>query len=289
MIRGVILVRCATARTVEKKQIPEGNDRKDGKGNDAAVEADLAGEVELGYFKVAGLGDFEVSRGSLDDEDGDVGALEEAGLVGASELIGCSFSESPAEEGDGRTLRRLGVDDELAGNGGGDEGAVGGALDLLDGVDGRCGDDRGAVLFNGDNGPLDGGGVDERADGVVNENDVLGAGGGKLGESVGDRLLAIVAADDDVDFARQAMLGEHGGDARLLRVAHCDVDAGDGRDVQEGPQGVDQNRKALELEKLLGHATRCVGHAGADTGGGDDDEDRHGKRSITLLGVGSRA
>jgi hypothetical protein len=32
-----------------------------------------------------------------------------------------------------------------------------------------------------------------------------------------------------------------------------------------------------------------VGHAGADTGGGDDDEDRHGKRSITLLGVGSRA
>jgi hypothetical protein len=27
-----------------------------------------------------------------------------------------------------------------------------------------------------------------------------------------------------------------------------------------------------------------VRHAGADSGGGDDDEDRHGNRSITLLG-----
>jgi hypothetical protein len=28
-----------------------------------------------------------------------------------------------------------------------------------------------------------------------------------------------------------------------------------------------------------------VGHAGADSGGGDDDEDGHGNRSITLLGA----
>ena len=65
------------------------------------------------------------------------------------------------------------MDDELAGDGGGDEGAVGGALDLLDGVDGGHGDDGGAVLFDGGDGAVDGGGVDERADGVVDEDDVV--------------------------------------------------------------------------------------------------------------------
>ena len=35
----------------------------------------LAGEVELGDFEVAGLGDLEVALVAGDDEDGDAGAL----------------------------------------------------------------------------------------------------------------------------------------------------------------------------------------------------------------------
>ena len=100
-------------------------------------------------------------------------------------------------------LRGLGVDDELAGDGGGDEGTVGGALDLLDGVDGGGGDDGGAVLFDGGDGVVDGGGVDEGADGVVDQDDVLGGSGGEGGEGVGYGVLAGVAAGDDVDLAER--------------------------------------------------------------------------------------
>ena len=133
----------------------------------------LAGEVELGYFEVSGLGDFEVAGGALDDEDGNVGALEEARFVGADELVGHRFGKGAAEEGDGRSLRSLSVDDEFAGDGGGDEGAVGGALDLLDGVDGGRGDDGGAVLFDGGDGAGDRAGVDQGANRIVDQDDVL--------------------------------------------------------------------------------------------------------------------
>jgi len=187
----------------------------------------------------------------LDDEDGNVGAFEEAGFVRADELIGCGFGEGAAEKRDGRALRSLRVDDQFAGNRSGDEGSVGGSLDLLDGVDGGGRDDRRAVLFDGRDGAGDGCRVDERANSVVDEDDVFIARRRKLGEGVGDGLLAIVAADDDVDFGSQAVLGEHGGDARLLGVANGDVDRGDGGDVQKGAQRVDQDGKAPEQEKLL--------------------------------------
>jgi hypothetical protein len=41
-----------------------------------------------------------------------------------------------------------------------------------------------------------------------------------------------------------------------------------------------QDRKALEVEELLGSGA-CGVHAGADAGGGKNDEDRHGRMSIT--------
>jgi hypothetical protein len=79
----------------------------------------LSGEVELGDFEVAGLGYFEVAAGAGDYVDGNAGAFEEAGFVGAEELVGGGFGEGAAEKGDAGALRGLGVDDEFAGDGGG--------------------------------------------------------------------------------------------------------------------------------------------------------------------------
>ena len=79
---------------------------------------------------------------------------------------------------------------------------MGGALDLLDGVDGGEADDGRAVLGDGVDGAVDGVGVDEGADCVVDEDDVVvgyGGGGGEGGETVGDGLLAVFSACDDAD------------------------------------------------------------------------------------------
>ena len=85
-----------------------------------------------------------------------------------------------------------------------------------------------------------------------------------------------------MDAGAEAVLGEHGGDTGLLGVSDGNVDGRDGGDGEEGSQGVHQDGQAFELEELLGHAACGVRHAGADSGGGDDDEDGHGNRSITL-------
>ena len=109
---------------------------------------------------------------------------------------------------------------------------------------------------------VDGGGVDEGADGIVDEDDVLRGGGGEGGEGVGDGFLAVVAAGDDVDFFGEMVLGEHGGDAGLFGVADGDVDGGDGGDVEEGAQRVDEDGEALEGEELLRRTARWRGPCG---------------------------
>ena len=179
------------------------------------------------------------------------------------------------------------MNDEFSRDGRCDEGAVGGALDLLDGVDGGGGDDGGAMLLDGGDGAVDGGLVDKRTNGIVYEDDVLIACRWKCGERIGDRLLAIVAADDDMDLSGELVLGQHGGDPGLLRLADGNVDSGNGRYVEEGTERVDQDGKTFELEKLLGDGCgnssgSSMGHAGADAGCGDDDKYGHGNRSITL-------
>ena len=100
-------------------------------------------------------------------------------------------------------LGSLRLHDVLAGNGGGDDGSVGGALHLLDGVDGGQADDGGVVLFDGANGAVDGGRVDERTDGIVDQNDVVGVAFDGV-ERVVYAFLAMVAAFDDVDLVRQS-------------------------------------------------------------------------------------
>ena len=182
-------------------------------------------------------------------------------------------------------MRGLGVDDEFAGDGGGDEGSVGGALDLLDGVDGGGGDDGGTVLLDGGDGAVDGGGVYQGTDRIVDEDDVVVGGGGEGGEGVGDGVLASVSAVDNMDFSSELVLGEELVYAGLLGGSDGDVDGGDAGDGEEGSQGVEEDGLAFELEELLGRAACGGGHAGADSGGGDDDEDRHGNVSIARCGT----
>jgi hypothetical protein len=80
------------------------------------------------------------------------------------------------------------------------------------------------------------GGIDHGADGVVDQDDVVALSGGQRGEGVGDGVLAIVAAGDDVDFFGELVLGDHERRrAFLLRVADGDVDAGYGADVRGTP------------------------------------------------------
>jgi hypothetical protein len=179
--------------------------------------------------------------------------------------------------------------DQLAGDGGGDQRAVGGALDLLDGVDGRHADDGCAVLLDGVDGAGYSFGIYQRPDSVVDQHDVVGRGAGQRGEGVGDGVLAGVAAGDDVDLAfvvqvAELVLGQHLGEAVLLGGAHGDVDARHARHGEERPQRVQQERQALEEEELLGSGA-CGVHAGADAGGGKNHEDRHGRMSITRLTV----
>ena len=240
-----------------------------------------AGEVELGNFQIAGLGDLEVALRALDDEDRHSGAFEEACFVGAGEFVRCRFGESFAHKRDQGALGCLCMHDQLARDGGDDDGAVGGALDLLDGVDCRCANDGGTVFFDGIDGAGDGGGVDEWADGIVDENDVVVRCGGKRVERIGDRVLPVIAANDDVDSVFHAVLGDQREDAGFFRGPDRDVDRRDARDRKKRLERVLKNGQAPEGEELFGSAS-CGGHTGADTGGGENNEYGHGKLSIAI-------
>ena len=214
------------------------------------------------------------------------GALEQAGLVGADELIRSGLVEGLLEEGVAGPLGGLGVDDALARDGGGDDGTVGGALDLLDGVDGGHADDGRALVEDLVDGALDGGGVDEGTNGVVDEDDVVGLGR-KRGERPGDRLLAEVAAFDDVDASPEAELGDLGANALDLGGADGDEDGLHPLDGQKGAQRVDQDRHPADGEELLwSYATRRRAggstdrHPRSDTRCWKNDKDTHNPLTI---------
>jgi hypothetical protein len=130
-------------------------------------------QVELGQLQVAGLGNLQINLRAVDHGNGVSGALDDRGLVGADKPVCLRFGKGLFEQAEAEALRGLRQDDELAGDGCGDQSAVGGTLDVLDGVDSRQTDDGGAVLDDGVDGAVDGGGVDQRADRVVDQNDVV--------------------------------------------------------------------------------------------------------------------
>ena len=228
-------------------------------------------QIELRELQIAGLGNLEVDGRAVDDGDAMAGALDYGSLVSADESVGVGLSKGALEEAEAEALRRLGVNDALAGDGGGDDGAVGGALDLLDGVHGGHGDDGGAVLDDGVDGAVDGGGVNEGADGVVDEDDVVGISGDGR-EGVGDGFLAIVAAFDKLDAGCEAVFGDLVVDAFHLRFSYGHADAGDAGDGGEGAQGVNKDRDAAQSEELFGLGT---GHSGSEAGRRKDGEDLH--------------
>ena len=139
----------------------------------------------------------------MDNGYGMAGAFDNRSLVGADKAVRRGFGEGLLQQAEAEALRGLRQDDELAGDGGRDEGAVGGALDLLDGVDGGQADDGRAEFDDSVDGAVDGGRVDERTDGVVDQDDVVGVGG-ECGEGVRDGLLAVVAACYDANAAGDA-------------------------------------------------------------------------------------
>ena len=174
------------------------------------------------------------------------GALDQAGLVGAGEAIGFGFGEGALQDGPAEALRRLRLHDVLARDRGADDGAVRGALDLLDGVDGGQADDGGAMLGNGFDGARDGVGVDQGADGVVHQHDVIVLRlHGRKGAS--DGFLTAVAAFDDSDAAGELVFGDDGLDTFNFRGADRDHDGADLRHGGKGAQTVDENGKPGEM------------------------------------------
>ena len=211
----------------------------------------------------------------MDDGDGVAGSLDDGGFVGADEAVGFGVGEGLLEQAVAEALGGLGEDDELAGNGGGDESAVSGAFDLFNGVDGGEADDGRAELDDGVDGAVDGVGVDEGADGIVDKDNVVGLGGDG-GEGVGDGLLAMVATLDNVDARGKVVGGAELGDLGLgafhFSFADGDIDGRDALDRGEGAERVDEDGDAVEGEKLLGLG---AGHTGSQTRGGKTREYLH--------------
>jgi tRNA(Ile)-lysidine synthase len=243
-------------------------------------------EEELCEFQVAGLGDLQIEGGTGDDGNFVSGAFDDGGLIGADEAVGGRFSEGALEQPEAESLRRLGEHDGFARDGAGDECSVGGALDLLDGIDGGHADDGGSVLNDGINGAVDSGGVDEGADRVVDKDDVIGIGMDG-GERVSNGFLAVIAALDDLDAMGEVVVGVVLGDLRLnavhLGFADGDVDLGDAGDGREGAQRMDEDRDAAEGEELFGLRP---GHARTQAGCGENGEHLHNSPSIQREGSG---
>lgn len=217
----------------------------------------------------------------MNDGDRLTGALDDRGLVGAEETVGGGLGEGVLEDRVAEALGGLRLDDELARNGGGDQSAVSGTLDLLDGVDGGQTDDGRAVFLNGVDGAVNGSRLDQRPDGVVDQHDILGRGR-QGGQSIGNRGLAILAAFDDVNLGGQAMLGDLRLDTLDLGGADGNIYSRDALDRGEGAKRVDENRLAGESEKLL---RLRPGHAGAEASGGKNREYLHNSWSIAPAGA----
>ena len=179
------------------------------------------------------------------------GALHHRGLVGAHKSVRHGFGESALEKSVAESLGRLRQHDEFAGNGGGDECAMRGALHLLDGVDRGQADDGRAVLDDRVDGALDGGRVDERPHRVMHQHDVVFRGG-QRGQRVGHGFLAVVAAFHHLHAGPETVFGHLGLDALHLRLAGRHPDGGDAAHFGKGAQRVDQDRHAVQGEELFG-------------------------------------
>ncbi len=247
------------------------------------VRLSALAQVELGEGQIAGLRDLQINLRAGNNRNGEAGALDNGSFVGADEAVCRGLGKGALERSAAEALRGLGEDYEFARNGGGDERAVGRSFDLLDGVDGGKPNDGCSVFDDGVDGAVDGFGVDERANGVVDEDDVVFRAV-ERGQGVGYGFLAIFSPFDHVNAAGElefcAVFGDLSFDALDLTGADGDVDGGDARDGGEGAQGVDEDGQSPQFEELLGLGG---GHARAQAGGWKDDEYLHNQWSIHRL------
>ena len=208
---------------------------------------------------------------------GDPSAVGTRALVSA----GTGLGEGVLEDRPAEALWRLRLHHVLTRNGGADDGAVRGALHLFDGIDGRQADNGGAVLGDCFDGARDGRGVDQWADGVVHQHDVVVFRLHRC-KCASDGLLAAVSAFHHGDAASELILGDDGLDALDLGGTNCHHDGADLRHGGEGAQTVDQDRDPGERLELLGGVgcdlSRC--HAGAQARRRKNYEDTHKKLSI---------
>src|ERR1039458_7104918 len=223
-----------------------------GDGSEFLVQPESAGalaEVELGQLQVALLGNLQINLRTVDHGYRKAGALHDRGLVGADKAVRGGLGKGALEQAVAEALRGLRQHDELAGDGRGHEGAVGGALHLLDGVHGRHADDGRPELGDRVDGAVDGGDIDQRAHSVVDQHDVVGLGG-EGGQCVGNRFLAVVAALDYADAAGKAVLGcvlgYLGLNALDLGFAHGHVDRRYPLHRGKSAQRMNQDGEAVE-------------------------------------------
>ena len=141
---------------------------------------------------------------------------------------------------------------------------------MLDGVGGGQPEHGRPVALNGRDHAGERIRGDQRAHGVVDQDDrVLGAA--KSGKGGGDTGLARIAALRDFDGNREGDGREQLPEAGLFGAPHGQHQAGEARSAGKGAQGKRNDRLAPKLQKLFGSPARA--HARAEAGGRYDEED----------------
>ncbi len=186
--------------------------------------------------------------------NGDAGTLQQAGFVCPLKTVGLGFRKRPEHQADPCALGRLSLHNALPRNGRRDDGAIGGTLYLLDRIDCRHANDGCTMAGNGLNGALNRGRIDQRAHGVVHQNNVV-----RLGDQgtqrIGDTSLAMVSTNGKLNTLRKAMLGKQQRNMLLLRRAQGKHDGRNGRYHRKRAHTAHQHRLATENKKLLGRNT----------------------------------
>src|SRR5256885_4937866 len=224
--------------------------------------------IKLGQIQIRWLGDLNVPLGAEDDVDFFAEAFDEAGFVRGGDAVGLRAGEGFFQELRGKNLRRLREDNAFARDRHCDERYVFGeacALYFFYGVhrwnSQNC---RAAVsrFFDNTRNLFT---RDEWPDGIMNEHDFSSFG--YVLERRGNRLLTGVAAFYHAQRLPKFVRVQSFGKADHFFGASRDDNLGDQLAGRNFPQAVDENWRAIQLQKLFG---RFRAHARAESRGGQD-------------------
>ena len=218
-----------------------------------------ASQEELRQFEIAWLRDLHITERAGHHCNLKACTFDHARFIGATEAVGFGFSKGPLQQRYAKSLRRLCLHNALAGDGGGDTGAGGGALYLLDGVDGGQAHNGCSMHAHRLYGTGDQPGGNQRADCVMHQDDVvivqrpgLRCRRYQCMEGTGDAVLPGIASLDNAHVGGEAVLVNESCQALALIAADGHVDRRYIRNRGKGAQGVDQNGHAGEFKELLG-------------------------------------